>query len=87
MGGRRLGKGLSSSSGRKFKLTNNVKYIDISKSSLNHRYYLHKDLKKKDGFYVKKFFNQVLNGNSAILNGENGVKEIKRERIYILERG
>jgi hypothetical protein len=86
MGGRRLGKGLSNRKGDNFTLANNAKYIDVTEASLGHRYYLHKDLGNKKSFYAKAFFNQVLNGDTAVLNKENGVKEVRRERVYVLKR-
>lgn len=81
---RRLGKGLSNREGVKFELAKNAKYIDVSESSLGHRYYLHRDL--KDRPVVKSFFNRVLNGFPATLDKDHGVKEIRRERVYVLKR-
>ncbi len=81
---RRLGKGLSNREGVKFELAKNAKYIDVSESSLGHRYYLHRDL--KDRPVVKSFINRVLNGFPAILDKDHGVKEIRRERVYVLKR-
>ncbi|MGR9074024.1 MAG: alpha/beta hydrolase [Gammaproteobacteria bacterium] len=84
MKGRRLGKGLQNRDGVKFKLASNAKYIDLTESSLGHRYYLHRDL--KDRPIAKGFFDKVLNGLPAILDQEHGVKELQRDRVYVLRR-
>jgi len=82
--GRRLGRGLQNRNGVKFRLASNAKYIDLTESSLGHRYYIHKNL--KDRPVAKGFFNRVLNGLPAILDQKHGVREIKRERVYFLRR-
>ena len=84
MKGRRLGKGLQNRDGDIFELAQNAKYIDLTKSSLEHRYYIHRDLENRP--VAKSFFDEVLNGLPASFNQGNAVKEIKRSRIYILKR-
>ncbi|MCP4409635.1 MAG: alpha/beta hydrolase [Gammaproteobacteria bacterium] len=81
---RRLGKGLQNRAGVDFELASNAKYIDLTESTLRHRYYIHKEL--TDRPVAKAFFDRVLNGLPAILDQGHGVGEVKRERIYILRR-
>ncbi len=81
---RRLGKGLQNRAGVDFRLASNAKYIDLTESTLGHRYYIHREL--KDRPVAKAFFDRVLNGLPAILDQGHGVREVKRERIYVLRR-
>ncbi len=81
---RRLGKGLQNRDGVEFKLADNAKYIDLTESALGHQYYIHREL--EDRPLAKKFFDRVLNGLPAILDQDHGVREVNRERIYVLKR-
>jgi alpha-beta hydrolase superfamily lysophospholipase len=58
--GKRLGKGLTSLFGNNFKKARKAHYIDLTKSQLAHRYYLHRDLINKPR--ALRFYNKVLNG-------------------------
>lgn len=82
--GRRLGKGLESRSGQEFALAQNAIYVDLTESSLGHRYYIHRDLVNKP--VAKAFFDDVLNGHAASFSNGKGVREIRSERIYILRK-
>lgn len=63
--GRRLGKGLKSR-GKAVKLADRAVYIDATKVSLLHRYYLHRYLRQSAA--LKHFLDQVLNGLPALLD-------------------
>jgi esterase/lipase superfamily enzyme len=63
--GRRLGKGLKSR-GKTVKLADRAVYIDATKVTLLHRYYLHRNLRQSPA--LKHFFDQVLNGLPATLD-------------------
>nr|WP_319492427.1 alpha/beta hydrolase [uncultured Desulfobacter sp.] len=79
-----IGKSIAEKNGVEFPLSQNAKYIDVTESSLGHRYYLHKNL---DGCpVVKSFFNDTLNGIPAELIEGDTVKKILYKRFYILNR-
>jgi esterase/lipase superfamily enzyme len=82
--GKRLGKGLNSLFGRQFKLADNVKYIDLTSSSLGHSYFLFKYLQNRP--VAKAFYAQVLNGIPATLNQGTEVRAVHRERIYRMQK-
>jgi len=63
--GRRLGKGLTSR-GKPAKLAERAVYIDATKVTLLHRYYLHRYLRHSPA--LKQFLDQVLNGLPATLD-------------------
>lgn len=84
MKGRRLGKGLENRQGDKFGLADNAKYIDLTESSLGHRYYLYRNLKERP--VAKSFFDRALNGLPAILDMNHGVREVRRERVYVMRK-
>jgi hypothetical protein len=62
---RRLGKGLKSR-GKAVKLADRAVYIDATKVTLLHRYYLHRNLRQSPA--LKHFLDQVLNGRPANLD-------------------
>ena len=68
--GRRLGKGLKSQ-GKAVKRADRAVYIDATKITLLHRYYLHRYLRHSPA--LKCFFNQVLNGWPATLDADHDV--------------
>jgi hypothetical protein len=82
--GKRLGKGLISIFGNKFKLTTHVKYIDLSQSDLSHRYYLNSHF--NDKLVAKLFFERVLNGLPAYLDFQHGMQKIKNNNIYMMRK-
>ncbi len=84
MKGMRLGKWNNKDSENRFKLAKNAKYIDLTESSLGHRYYIYRDLNHRP--IAKSFFDKVLNGIPATLGRGKETREIKRDRIYILKR-
>jgi len=67
---RRLGKGLKSR-GKTVKLTDRAVYIDATKMTLFHRYYLHRNLRQSPA--LKRFFNQVLNGLPTTLDSTHDI--------------
>ncbi|MEZ4743790.1 MAG: alpha/beta hydrolase [Bdellovibrionota bacterium] len=81
LGDKRLGKGLTSELGNDFDLANNSKYIEVSNSELNHRYYLYNDVKKYP--HIMDFFTQVLNGIPPRLDEEAGIERVDRGQIYV----
>lgn len=72
-GGRRLGKGLKSC-GKAVKMAGRAVYLDVTKATLFHRYYLHRRLKQSPT--LKRFFDQVLNGLPATLDSDRSVVQI-----------
>ncbi len=75
--GRRLGKGLKSR-GQPVKLATNAVYVDASRMTLLHRYYLHRYLKTAPA--LKAFFDQVLNGLPANLPPNDPVVDIHHHK-------
>ena len=82
LAGRRLGKGLTSRSGEEFKLADNTNYIDVTRTGVNHRYYIYPGM--NNSTTLKVFYNRVLNGLPASLDRDNGIIKIERDRVYIL---
>ncbi|MCF7975048.1 MAG: alpha/beta hydrolase [Phycisphaerae bacterium] len=62
--GRRLGQGLKSQ-GKPVKLVDRAVYIDATRITLLHRYYLHRNLRGSPA--LRRFLDQVLNGQPAAL--------------------
>jgi len=81
---KRLGKGLTSIFDKNFDLATNAKYIDLTNSQLKHRYYLHKDF--IDRPVAQQFYDQVLNGQTPILDFQHGVQDTIRNQIYIMAK-
>ncbi|BBM85865.1 alpha/beta hydrolase [Candidatus Uabimicrobium amorphum] len=81
-GARRLGRGLENRRGQKFVLANNVLYIDVTKTGVNHRYYLGNSPQS----HLGKFFHLVLNGEVAKLVKGDNVVEIVRDKVYVLKK-
>lgn len=71
--GRRLGKGLTSR-GKPVELADNATYIDATKITLLHRYYLHRYLKHAPA--LRAFFDETLNGRPASFVTQDRVVEI-----------
>lgn len=59
LGRKLLGRGLVGFNGEKIVLADNAFYVDVTGTSLGHRYYLHKDLTNRKSFGVKVFFDRV----------------------------
>jgi len=60
------------------KLADHVTYIDATKMSLLHRYYLHRYLKRSPA--LKHFFNEVLNGLPASLDPDQHIIRIHEKQ-------
>ncbi len=75
--GRRLGKGLKSR-GQAVTLASNAVYIDASRITQLHRYYLHRYLKTAPA--LKAFFDQVLNGLPANIPQNEQVVDIHHQK-------
>jgi len=75
--GRRLGKGLKSQ-GESVDLARHAVYVDATRLTLLHRYYLHRTLKTAPA--LKVFFDQVLNGLPATLPKEDHVVDIHHQK-------
>ncbi len=75
--GRRLGKGLKSR-GKSVNLAKNAVYVDASRVTLLHRYYLHRYLKTAPA--LKAFFDEVLNGLPASLPPDDHVVDIHHQK-------
>ena len=71
--GRRLGKGLKSR-GKSVPTADRAVYLDVTKATLFHRYYLHRRLKQSPA--LNRFFDQVLNGLPATLESDHSVVQI-----------
>ncbi|MCP4452415.1 MAG: alpha/beta hydrolase [Planctomycetes bacterium] len=72
-----LGKGLKSR-GETVDLASNAMYIDASRVTLLHRYYLHRYLKTAPA--LKAFFDEVLNGLPATLPTDDPVVDIHGQK-------
>jgi hypothetical protein len=72
-----LGKGLKSR-GQSVDLASNAVYVDATRVTLLHRYYLHRYLKTAPA--LKAFFDQVLNGMPATLPEGDHVVDIHRQK-------
>lgn len=79
---RLLGKSLASKKGVDYSLADNAKYIDLTRLSLRHVYYIHRYLKDKPA--LKFFYDRALNGLPAMLDKEHGVIKVEREQVYTL---
>jgi hypothetical protein len=75
--GRRLGKGLKSR-GQSVDLASRAVYVDATRLTLFHRYYLHRYLKTSPA--LKAFFDQVLNGMPATLPADDHVVDIHHQK-------
>ncbi len=78
-----LGKGLQTSTGKEFELSDNCKYLDISNTGVNHRYYLKSGQNKNK--YLTLFYQMTLNGKSINLDAYDGTESVSRDRIYQLK--
>jgi hypothetical protein len=75
--GRRLGKGLTSR-GQSVDLARNTVYIDASRITLLHRYYLHRYLQTSPA--LKAFFDKALNGLPATSPSDGRIVDIHNQK-------
>lgn len=83
-GWRLLGKSLVSKQGEEYSLADNTAYIDVTEAPFRHVYYLHRYLKKSPP--AKAFYDQVMNGKPAKLDGEHGVIRVEKGKVFILAK-